>query len=188
MSRGSDRRALNIATIGFGWMGQAHSRSYRRIPSLFPERTFEPVLAVCADNVESRRTSAVDDFGYERAVADWQDAVADPSIDIVNVCAPNMLHEEVCLAALAAGKHVFCEKPVGGTPPQTARVAAAARGTNAITGVGYNYRWAPLVLHAKQLIDEGRLGTITNYRGRFFSVYGADPLGLLSWRFLVDQS
>jgi predicted dehydrogenase len=182
------RKPLHIATVGFGWMGQAHSRSYRRIPSLFPERTFEPHLTVCADNVESRRTMAVEDFGYARAVADWQEAVADPSVDVVVVCAPNMLHEEVCVAALAAGKHVFCEKPVGGTPPQTARVAAAARGTTAVTGVGYNYRWAPLVLHAKSLIDSGRLGTITNYRGRFFSVYGADPLGLLSWRFLVDQS
>lgn len=182
------KKTLNIATVGFGWMGQAHSRAYRRIPSFFPERTFEPRLVVCADNVESRRRMAVDDFGYDRAVADWQDAVADPSIDVVSVCAPNMLHEPVCLAALAAGKHVFCEKPVGGTPPQTARVAAAARGTSAVTGVGYNYRWAPLVLHAKALIESGRLGTITNYRGRFFSMYGADPLGLLSWRFLVDEA
>ncbi len=187
MTNSPPRRTLRIGTVGFGWMGQAHSRSYRRIPSLFPDRTFEPRLAVCADNVESRRTAAVTDFGYERAVEDWRDIVADPTIDIVSVCAPNMLHEEVCLAALAAGKHVFCEKPVGGTPPQTARIAAAARGTTSVTGVGYNYRWAPLVLHAKELIDSGRLGEITNYRGRFFSTYGSDPLGLLSWRFLVDE-
>ena len=133
------RKRLHIATIGFGWMGQAHSRSYRRIPSLFPERTFDPVLAICADNVESRRTTAVEDFGYERAVEHWEDAVTDPSIDIVNVSAPNMLHEEVCLKALAAGKHVFCEKPVGGTPPQTARVAAAARGTSAVTARRWSF-------------------------------------------------
>lgn len=180
------KKNLNIATIGFGWMGQAHSRSYRRIPSLFPDRTFEPRLLVCADNVAARRESAVNDFGYARGVENWEEAVNDPEVDVVSVCAPNMLHEPVCLAALAAGKHVFCEKPVGGTPPQTARVAAAARATSAVTGVGYNYRWAPLVLHAKALIDSGRLGTITNYRGRFFSMYGADPMGLLSWRFLVD--
>jgi predicted dehydrogenase len=97
-----------------------------------------------------------------------------------------MLHEELCVAAAAAGKHVFCEKPVGGTPEQTARVERAARQAGVITGVGYNYRWAPLVLYAKQLIDDGVLGTITNYRGRFFSMYGADPMGLLSWRFEHD--
>jgi predicted dehydrogenase len=68
------------------------------------------------------------------------------------------------------------------------RVAAAARAAGVITGVGYNYRWAPLVQHAKHLIDSGALGEITNYRGRFFSMYGADPMGLLSWRFLVDEA
>jgi predicted dehydrogenase len=82
---------------------------------------------------------------------------------------------------------VFCEKPVGGTPEQTLRVAAAARRAGIISGVGYNYRWVPLVLHAKELIGAGRLGEITNYRGRFFTMYGSDPLGLLSWRFLQDQ-
>jgi predicted dehydrogenase len=181
------RTSLGIAVIGFGWMGQAHSRAYRRIPSLFPQRTFEPRLVLCADNVVARQTMAVEDFGFERAVGDWQRAVTDPGIDVVAVCAPNLLHESICLAALEAGKHVFCEKPVGGTPPQTVRVATAARRTTAVTGVGYNYRWAPLVQHAKQLIESGRLGAITNYRGRFFSTYGSDPLGLLSWRFLVDE-
>ena len=83
---------------------------------------------------------------------------------------------------------VFCEKPVGGTPPQTVAAERAARHAGVITGVGYNYRWAPLVQYAKQLIDNGELGEITNYYGRFFSMYGSDPMGLLSWRFLVDQA
>jgi predicted dehydrogenase len=94
----------------------------------------------------------------------------------------------VAVAAAEAGKAVFCEKPVGGTPAQTVRIAAAASRAGVITGVGYNYRWAPLVQYAKQLIDSGQLGEITNYRGRFFSMSGADPMGLLSWRFLVDEA
>jgi predicted dehydrogenase len=98
-----------------------------------------------------------------------------------------MLHVEVVEAACAAGKHVFCEKPVGGTPEQTGRAAAAARAAGVITGVGYNYRFAPLVRHAAELIGSGRLGELTNYRGRFFSMYGSDPLGVLSWRFLQDE-
>jgi predicted dehydrogenase len=98
-----------------------------------------------------------------------------------------MLHVELVEAVAAAGKHVFCEKPVGGTPEQTVRAAGAARAAGVTSGVGYNYRWAPLVRHARALIDDGRLGEITNYRGRFFSMYGSDPLGLLSWRFLVDE-
>src|ERR671910_1771731 len=97
-----------------------------------------------------------------------------------------MLHHELIEAAAAAGKDIFCEKPVGGTPEQTERAAEVAR--DVITGVGYNYRWAPLVQYARQLIADGVLGEITNYRGRFFSMYGSDPLGVLSWRFLVDQA
>jgi len=90
-------------------------------------------------------------------------------------------------AAAQAGKHVFCEKPVGGTPEQTVRAERAARRAGVISGVGYNYRWAPLVRYAAELIESGALGDITNYRGRFFSMYGSDPLGLLSWRFRVEE-
>lgn len=181
------KKVINIGVVGFGWMGQAHSRSYRRMASLFPERTFDTRLVLCADNVEARRQSAVDDFGFEGAVEDWQAVIDHPEIDVVNVSAPNMLHEPIAVAAAKAGKHVFCEKPVGGTPEQTVRIAAAAAEAGVITGVGYNYRWAPMVQHTRNLINSGRLGEITNYRGRFVSSYGADPMGLLSWRFLVDE-
>lgn len=179
-------RQLGIGVVGLGWMGQAHSRSYLRIPTLFPERTFETRLVICADNAEARRDAALRSFGFAETTDDWRAVVDHPDVDIVVVTAPNMLHEEICLAAAALGKHTFCEKPVGGTPEQTVRVAAAARAAGIITGVGYNYRFAPLVLQLKQMLEAGRLGEITNYRGRFFSMYGADPLGLLSWRYLVD--
>lgn len=182
------RPRLGIGVVGFGWMGQAHSRSAARIASLFPERTFDTDLIICGDNVPSRQEQAVDGFGFREATPDWQSVVTHPDVDVVYVTAPNMMHEEVAVAAAEAGKAVFCEKPVGGKPDQTVRVEAAARKAGVITGVGYNYRWAPLVLHAKQLIQSGVLGEITNYRGRFFAMYGADPLGLLSWRFDIDQA
>lgn len=182
------RPRLGIGVVGFGWMGQAHSRSAARIASLFPERRFDTELVVCGDNVPERRLQATDGFGFREATDDWRVVVAHPDVDVVYVTAPNMMHEEVAVAAAAAGKAVFCEKPVGGKPDQTVRVEAAARRAGVITGVGYNYRWAPLVQHAKHLIDSGALGEITNYRGRFFSMYGSDPMGLLSWRFLVDEA
>ncbi len=183
-SAGSNpNETLGIAVIGFGWMGQAHSRSYLRIPTLFPERPVDPRLVICADNVEERGIEAVRSFGFAESTTDPARAIEHPDVDVVVVAAPNMLHEELCVAAAAAGKHVFCEKPVGGTPDQTARVEKAARDAGVITGVGYNYRWAPLVMYARELIESGVLGDITNYRGRFFSMYGSDPMGLLSWRF-----
>jgi predicted dehydrogenase len=181
-------KTIRIGVIGFGWMGQAHSRGVRRAPSYFLERDYEPELVVVSDTVEARRVDAVRSFGYQRAVTDWHEVVDAPDVDVVFVTAPNMLHVEMVEAAAAAGKAVFCEKPVGGTPPQTVVAERAARHAGVITGVGYNYRWAPLVQYTKQLIDSGELGEITNYYGRFFSMYGSDPMGALSWRFLVDQA
>lgn len=182
------KRRIGIGVVGFGWMGQAHSRSYLRIPTLFDDRLADPALVACGDPVPARRERALTAFGFRAAFEDWRDVVAHPDVDVVVVTAPNMLHVEIVEAACAAGKDVFCEKPVGGTPAQTARAAAAGRQAGAITGVGYNYRFAPLVRYARQLVHGGRLGEITNYRGRFFSMYGSDPLGVLSWRFLQEEA
>ncbi len=186
--RPGGRRRIGVGLIGFGWLGQAHSRSLRRLPSLFPEREFDVELVICADELGARAEEAVAAFGYERATSDWRRVIDAPGVDAVYIAAPNMMHVELVEAAAAAGKDVFCEKPVGGTPEQTVRAERAARRAGVITGVGHNFRWAPLVRHAAGLIEQGRLGEITNYRGRFFSMYGSDPLGLLSWRFLVDQA
>ncbi|HEY2219757.1 MAG TPA: Gfo/Idh/MocA family oxidoreductase [Gaiellaceae bacterium] len=181
-------RRVGIGVVGFGWMGQAHSRSYARIPSLFPDRGGDPELVVCSDVVEARRAEATAAFGFREASADWRTVCEHRDVDAVFVTAPNMLHVEVVETAAAAGKHVFCEKPVGGTPEQTARAAAAVRAAGVVGGVGYNYRFAPLVRYAAELIAAGQLGQITNYRGRFFSMYGSDPLGVLSWRFEQDSA
>lgn len=179
-------KRLGVGVVGFGWMGQAHSRSYRRIPTLFPDRVADPVLVVCADSLEARRRQAVEGFGFGEVTDDWRKVVEHPDVDIVVVTAPNMLHVDIAAAAAAAGKAVFCEKPVGGTPAQTVAAELATR--DVITGVGYNYRWAPLVQYTRSLVTSGRLGRITNYRGRFLSCYGNDPLGVLSWRFLLDEA
>lgn len=181
-------RQIGIAVLGLGWMGEAHSRSMLRIPSLFPKRSFDPKLVVCADTEGFRRDRAVNDFGFERAVENWEEAINAPDVDVVWVTAPNMLHVPMIEAACKAGKAVFSEKPIGGKPEQTVAAYKAAKAAGVFTGVGYNYLWAPLVLHAKNLIASGALGEITHYRGRFLSMYGSDELGLLTWRFILDQA
>jgi predicted dehydrogenase len=173
--------------IGFGWLGQAHSRSLMRIPTLFPDRSYDPVLVACSDTVPQRLEQATQSFGFRRAGIGWATVLEDRDVDVVFIAAPNMVHIPLIEAACAAGKGVFCEKPVGGTPAQVAAAARAAHEAGVGSGVGYNYRWAPLVQYARELIESGELGEITNYRGRFFSMYGADPLGLNSWRFQLDQ-
>ena len=124
----SARKKIRVGVVGFGWMGQAHTRSILRIPTLFPEREFDAELVMISDNMASRVDQAVADFGFGHGSVDWNDLIANDDIDVVVICAPNMLHEPIAIAAAEAGKHVFCEKPVGGTPEQTVRIEAAAGG------------------------------------------------------------
>jgi predicted dehydrogenase len=185
---GARRRRIGVGVIGFGWLGQAHTRSLLRIPTLFENRAFDAELVACSDALPARVDQAISSFGFKRASAAWESVIEDPDVEVVYIAAPNMVHVQLIEAAAQAGKAVFCEKPVGGTPEQVARAARAAREAGVISGVGFNYRWAPLVRYARELIESGELGEITNYRGRFFSMYGADPLGLNSWRFQLDQA
>jgi predicted dehydrogenase len=179
---------IGIGIIGFGWMGQAHSRAYRDIPVYYPESGIRPRLVSVADNVPARVELATANFGFQSGTPDWRELIARDDIDVVDITAPNALHQELVEAAAAAGKHIACEKPVGISPEATAAIEIAARRAGVITSCGYNYRWAPLVQFTRQLIADGRLGDLTHYRGRFFSMYGRDRLGLLSWRFLQEEA
>ncbi len=180
--------SIGIGVIGFGWMGQAHSRSYLSIPKYFPGAGITPRLVAVADTVPERLDLAVENFGFESGTTDWRVLVEHEDVDIVDITAPNTLHQELAEAAAAAGKHIFCEKPVGVVPQATAVMELAARKAGVITGAGYNYRWVPLVQYIRERIEEGRFGELTHYRGRFFSMYGRDRLGLLSWRFLQEEA
>jgi predicted dehydrogenase len=180
--------SIGIGVIGFGWMGQAHSRAYRDIPVYFPDSGIVPRLVAVADTVQARLDVATGSFGFEHGVLDWRELIARDDIDVVDITAPNAVHQELVEAAAAAGKHVACEKPVGIDPAATAAIERAARVAGVISGCGYNYRWVPLVQHTRQLIRDGRLGELTHYRGRFFSMYGRDRLGFLSWRYSKEEA
>ena len=93
------RKKIGVAVIGFGWMGQAHTRSYLRIPTLFPERDYDPELIIISDNLQERVDEAVESFGFREGTTDWNVAVNHPDVDVVCVCAPNMLHEPIAIAA-----------------------------------------------------------------------------------------
>jgi predicted dehydrogenase len=180
-------RTIGIGVIGMGWMGDVHSRAYRAIPDRFSESGIMPRLVVCSDAVESRAQAAQRRFGFERYATDWHEVIADPAVEVVDVTAPNGLHLEINRAAAQAGKQIMCEKPVGRDPQETIQSAAAAREAGVITGVGYNYRWAPVVQYTRKLIEEGKLGRLTHYHGRFLNGYAGDPNGFLSWRFEQEQ-
>ena len=179
-------RTFGVGVIGMGWMGQVHSRSYLEFPSRFQDAAIRPRLVICADDVEKRARAGQELFGFERHTTDWRAVATDPDVDVVNITAPNNMHLEIVRAAAEADKHIFCEKPVGRGPQETAEIEMLARHPGVLTGVGFNYRHAPVVQHGLQLLREGRLGDLTHYRGRFFTDYGRDPRTVLSWRFRRD--
>src|SRR6478609_2349490 len=176
-------RRIGAGLISVGWMGQLHTRAYRNVPIVYPELGIKPELVIAADTAPDRVEFARDVLGYSRGTTDYREVLADPEVEVVSICAPNFLHAEIGVAAAEAGKHFWIEKPVGRSLEETARIEAAATRAGVITSIGYNYRHAPAVEHARALIAAGRLGRITNVRAAFFSGYANEPRGALSWRF-----
>jgi predicted dehydrogenase len=176
-------KEIGIGVIGMGWMGLVHSRAYRTIVDRFHESGIRARLVVCADDVEDRAREAHERLGFEKWTTNWKEVVAHPEVQVVNVTSPNHMHLEMIRGAVAAGKHVFCEKPVGRNGAETAAIAELARQAGVLSWVGYNYRWVPVVQYARELIASGKLGSLTHYRGRFLVDYGSNPDGVLSWRF-----
>jgi predicted dehydrogenase len=177
-----EERQVGIGVIGMGWMGRVHASSYRRVLEHFPDLGVRARLVLAADVSEQRRAHA-ERVGFEATTADWRAVIDDPRVEIVNVTLPNVMHREVAVAALEAGKHLWVEKPVGRGVEDTAAVAEAARRAGVVTGVGFCYRFAPAVQHARALIAAGEIGDVTHYRGVFLADYANRPDAAASWRF-----
>jgi len=181
------REPVGVAVIGFGWMGHAHSRAYSRVLQHYPQLALAPELVVVADPESTRTEDAINRYGFQSAVAEWRDVLADDRVRLVSVTAPNFLHREIGTAVAQAGKHLWIEKPVGLDADDASTVAAAVGAAGIQSTVGFNYRNAPAVEHARELIATGALGTITNARFRLLTDYAAHPQGALTWRFEREQ-
>ena len=178
-----NRETLGVAVAGFGWMGRVHTQSYLRVLHHFPQLPMRPQLVAVADEAPGRAEEAVDQYGFATATLDWRDLAADPRVQVVSVAAPNFLHREIGVGLARAGKHIWIEKPVGLEADDARAVAAAVREAGVQGVVGFNYRNAPAVEAARELIAAGEIGTVTHARFRLFSDYAAHPDGALSWRF-----
>ena len=188
MTTTNQRRTLGVGVIAFGWMGRLHARGYRSLSERYPELGVRCELVSCADTVAKNRDEAVAGFGFARAVADYRELLADPEVEVVSICAPNFLHHEIALAAVAAGKPFWIEKPMGVSAAQSAEIARAAEAAGLITATGFNYRHQPPVQQARGLIRSGQLGRITNARVWLIADYAASPDGAFTWRYTREQA
>ncbi|MEV5169600.1 Gfo/Idh/MocA family oxidoreductase [Streptomyces flaveolus] len=175
--------ALGVAVVGFGWMGRVHTQAYARLPHHYPNLPLRPRLVTVAEEVPGRAEEAAERFGFASATRDWREVAADPRVRAVSVTAPNFLHREIGVAMAEAGKHLWIEKPVGLTAGDAHAVADAVAKAGVQGTVGFNYRNAPAVEAARELIASGEIGTVTHVRIRLFSDYAAHPDGALTWRY-----
>ena len=164
MPHAPEKPALGVGLIGTGFMGKAHVFGYAAAQKVF-ELPMAPVLHTVADITEERAGAAADALGFAHWTGDWRTMIDDPAIDAVHVTTPNALHKEMSLAAIAAGKHVHCEKPLAPTPKDAREMADAAEAKGVKTQVGFNYLCNPMIGLAKAMIAAGELGAIRGYRG-----------------------
>jgi predicted dehydrogenase len=170
-----------IGLIGSGFMGKTHALGFRAASMVF-ELPIEPVLEVLADVDAPTAASAARKLGFARSTGDWRELVRDPAVDIVDITAPPLLHHEMALAAIAAGKHTYCEKPLAPSAALAQEMAQAAERAGVKTQVGFNYLKNPMLALAHEMIANGELGTIVSFRGIHAEDYMADARTPWHWR------
>ena len=172
---------LRFGLIGSGYMGRAHAIALHSAAAAFGA-DYAVECATLVDATPQRAQEAAQALGFAGGSADWRAVVADPNIDVVDICTPNYLHAEMALAAIAAGKHVYCEKPLALDLQQSQAIVEAARRAQVVNAIGFNYICNPMLQVAREMIAAGELGDVVSFRGSYLEDYMSDPGVPYSWR------
>ncbi|WP_066519883.1 Gfo/Idh/MocA family protein [Curtobacterium ammoniigenes] len=174
--------------IGTGFMGNAHSQAWRVAPRFF-DLPLSPVMQVIVGRNGARTQEAADRLGWAESATDWQAVIERDDIDLIDICSPGDSHAEIAIAALEAGKHVLCEKPLANTPAEAEEMVTAARRASERgirSMVGFTYRRVPAITFARQLVHAGRIGTLRQARAAYLQDWLVDENGPMTWR--LDKS
>ncbi len=178
-------KTLQVGMVGYKFMGKAHSNAMQRLGMFFDPGAKLHLKALCGRDAAWVRKAA-DQFGFEEIETDWERLVTRADIDVIDITAPSNVHKQIAIAAANNGKHLFCEKPLALTVGDAREILAAAQKAGVKHQIGFNYRFAPAILLAKQLIDSGKIGTIRHFRAKYLQDWIIDPLFPLVWR--LDKS
>jgi predicted dehydrogenase len=184
----SQQDSLSVGMIGYAFMGAAHSQAWRNAPRFF-DLPLGIRMSAVAGRDEAKVAAAAQQLGWDSTETSWQALVERGDIDLVDVCTPGDTHAEIAIAALEAGKHVLCEKPLANTVEEAEAMVAAAEKAAAAgvrSMVGFTYRRVPAIGLARRLVAEGRIGTIHHVRAQYLQDWIVDPEAPLSWR--LDKS
>ncbi len=174
-------KALGIGLIGTGYMGKCHALAWNNVSAVFGD-VERPRLVHLAEANAELAASRAREFGFARSTADWRALIADPEVDVVSVTTPNQFHAEMAIAALEAGKHVWCEKPMAPALADAERMLAAQRSSGKVAVMGYNYIQNPVMRHIRSLLDEGAIGTVNHVRVEMDEDFMADPEAPFYWK------
>ena len=174
-------RPLGVGLIGTGYMGKCHALAWNAVKAVFGDVP-RPRLVHLAEANAALATARAEEFGFERATADWRRLIDDKDVDVVSVTTPNQFHAEMAIAALEAGKHVWCEKPMSPAFSDAQRMLAAAEASGKIGIMGYNYIQNPILRHMKTLIDDGAIGAVNHVRVEMDEDFMADPEAPFYWK------
>lgn len=181
---------VGVGMVGHAFMGRAHSQAWRSVGPFFgPPLT--PVMTALAGRSAERARAAADALGWASVETDWKELLRRDDVQLVDICTPGDSHAEIAVAALDAGKHVLCEKPLANSVAEAEAMAAAAerareRGVRSM--VGFNYRRVPAVTLARRLVDEGRIGAVRHVRAQYLQDWLADPRAPFTWRMDRDRA
>jgi predicted dehydrogenase len=167
-------KPLNVAVIGYGFMGRAHANAYRKVNNFF-DLAYRPILKVACARSADKAKDFADRWGFESVETDWRRVIERKDVDLIDICTPNNTHAEIAIAAAKAGKMILCEKPLAMTGAEAKAMVEAVEKTRVPNMVWYNYRRVPAVTLAKQLLDQGRLGKIFHYRANFLQDWTINP-------------
>ncbi|MFP3459526.1 Gfo/Idh/MocA family oxidoreductase [Arthrobacter globiformis] len=186
----SDRKPLRVGMVGYAFMGAAHSHAWRTAPRFFDLPVQPQLSALAGRNAEGVRAAA-GKFGWDSTETDWRRLIERDDIDLIDICTPGNTHAEIAIAALEAGKHVLCEKPLANSVEEAERMtaaadAAAARGVYSMCG--FSYRRTPALALAKRMVDAGRLGQIRHVRAQYLQDWLSDATAPLTWRLDKEKS
>ena len=174
---------IGIAVIGAGMAGKAHAAAYRVAPTLY-ESTLPDLRYVSIGDMNAEvGREAARRYGYERSDTDWRAIADDPDIQVVSVVIANSLHLEVARGLIEAGKHVLCEKPLSDTLASARKMADLAREASSVVRIGLTYRRQPGVAAIRDWIQDGTLGRVLHFSGRYWCDYGCNPMAPMSWRY-----
>ncbi|RYE84175.1 MAG: Gfo/Idh/MocA family oxidoreductase, partial [Hyphomicrobiales bacterium] len=166
-------RALGVGLIGTGYMGKCHALAWNAVAPVFGDVP-RPKLAVLCEVDEALAAQRAGEFGFAEATADWKALIAHPDVDVVSITTPNAFHAEMAIAALKAGKHVWCEKPMATSLGGAQAMLAAAKAAGTVAALGYNYIQNPAIRLARRLIADGAIGAVNHVRVEMDEDFMAD--------------